>query len=241
MSLKLSKIPLLILPVLMACSDDSGEATPDMGMAAPDAMMVEPDTGVRAKCPLAANNPTCSEISECLRPGDILTRSSNCGDFCPGFKSEPCGQTGDFCPLTCITGQCEILETLENNLNLTVDIAALTGTVEYFVLMVLDAETSGGNTITCADVMQAPETFFNDPCYSVTDVRTSDAVGAGGVFLFPFSGLQADRDVIFLVYGFDQPDAEMPPVGLSCTEYTVPSKDTVLMEPVGASNMMRLQ
>ncbi|MEO1231083.1 MAG: hypothetical protein AAFZ18_19485 [Myxococcota bacterium] len=224
-------VPLLAL-ALAACGDDGGstvvDAGPaDMGMVAP------PDSGVVATCPIAENNPSCQQSMDCLAVGEDFSQAPNCEGFCPGFSAK-----------MCLTGQCQTPATIEANepITLNVDVGGLVNDISFLARMAIDAETAGGASIGCAEVMANPKGFFQEPCFNITDVRTTGTSGfSGTVFPLPFSRIQADRKVIFVVYGFADDDTMVDPLGISCTEVDVPPAGSQGMtQQVGANNMTRI-
>jgi hypothetical protein len=182
------------------------------------------------------------ESQGCLPPGEALSTNNRCGDFCPGYYATPCGS--ESCPVVCAVGQCRTESTLEPGelLNLNMPVGAVTDAA-FFVQIVMYGVTSGGNAFTCADdVMGAPTTFFEDPCYNVTDVRAGTAAQLGDVFRFTFSRVPAATRMVFVVLGFESDDTTAAPLGISCTEVDVPAAGAGMGDDieVNASEMLPL-
>lgn len=227
--------PLAVLALLASGACGSDDVQP-VDAGSPDMGTVDvPDGGVRAKCPLPGNDPSCVAVADmaqgCLQPTEMLREE--CAPFCPGRPPTRSCSTG-FCPVVCAVGQCIEPETILQNepLNLNMDVGAVQSAT-YFVRVVMYGETSGGNPFTCADVMAAPLTFFDDPCYNVTDVRASPVQpGPGNVYTFTFSRVPASTPMVFVVYGFASDDTAAAPLGISCTEIEVPASGSGMGAPI---------
>ncbi len=241
---RLSSLALLSFGLLAGCGSDDPPPPTDAGVDSIDGS-VAADAGVRAKCTLPENNPSCRSVTDselgCLNRGERLNSDNRCGDFCPGYLQRTCGDS--FCPRVCATGQCVDLAIIdrEEPLNLKLDVGELRP--GFFVRMVFYGETSGGNPFTCADVRADPTGFFRDPCFNPTDMRASaPQPGPGNVYTFTFSRVPQDSPVVFVVYGFPSSDTTEPPVGISCTETLIPVAGSGGGSPleVNATRMERL-
>jgi len=225
----------LLFPALglIACSDDAGTngsgndgpgtGTPDMGpvtdMGAP-----MPPVGV---CPdqQALNDPmfgledTCTETSDCFLGGDDFLTERDC-DFCVPFAPR------DHCTYyECERTPSANMEDQVTAANITVTTSQVSN-LSHLVLIAVQQETAGGAILTCEDDV-APDLLgfdFTNPCYNILDVDLFEAetvVGGGGdTFLLQSTRFSNDRDVMFLIYGFDNPRAQGDPLGVYCTEYS---------------------
>lgn len=205
---------------LAACgSDDTAEPTPDAGVAMVEDMgtTMPADAGVRTKCPIPENSPSCEDQVSCLPQGDMRESPQMCGSFCAGYAS-----------YSCTFGRCEQPTTLTPSepVNLRFDVKEVLGQVDLVIGMVVQAETTGGASIDCTTVAANPTDFFQDSCYNVTDERAFTLINTEEVYTATFSSLVASRDVLFVLYGFNQ-DTTGSPVGVSCTEYSAPASGSV--------------
>lgn len=225
-------VPLALAFVPAACGDDGGSGSPDTGPA-DMGMVAPPDSGVTAICPLEANMPSCRQAMDCLGTGEDFSQPPNCDGFCPGFSDK-----------MCLTGQCGVVSPIGNDepVTLNVDVGGLVNDISFLARMVVDTETAGGVSIGCAEVMSDPKAFFRQPCFNITDVRTTGTSGfSGTVFPLPFTRIQSERRVLFVVYGFADSDTTVDPIGISCTEFDVPAAGSQGMtQQVGANNMTRI-
>lgn len=229
---------------LTGCGSDDTE-TPDMGVEDMGMQMI-PDAGVVAKCPLPENARTCETNEACLQGNEMLNAASaNCGDFCPSYAvSRSCGDMT--CPLVCEVGECKQLPTILGNepLNLLVDRGGVRN-ASRFVVVMMHGTTTGGAQLTCDDVTADLTGFFDDPCYTVLDVRGPyDGVNEGGdVFGFSISRMPAGESAVAVVYGFESDDTSAGPVGVSCTELTIPDQGAGMgtAQRINANNMELIQ
>lgn len=193
---------------LVGCS--SGEDLPDAGpMVHPDAT-VEADAGVRALCPVAGNNPTCQWASECQ---DDRPKAMRC----------------EFCPLAndavCKLGQCEVPDRIEINQTLEFFVTAndLEQSLMSFARVAVTAETSGGNAITCDDILNE-RLQWTEECYNIIDSRYNMRGSlVGGAFKLLFSQIPGGQRTLLVVYGFDTEEAMGDPIGVACVEADVPA------------------
>ncbi|MEM1024027.1 MAG: hypothetical protein AAGJ19_10110 [Myxococcota bacterium] len=238
----------LVLPcsTLLACSDDgendgnngNGSSMVDMGDVTMDMGTPMPPVGV-CPDPQAINDPmfmledTCTEQSDCFLGNDDFLTERDC-EFCVPFA-----------PLTqCSYYECE--RTPDANTEDQVIAANITVTtpqvanLSHMVLVAVQQETAGGTRLTCEDDVAPNPTAFalDNPCYNVLDVDLFEAdnvvAGGGDTFLLQATRFSNDRDVMFLVYGFDNPRAQGVPIGVYCTEVSF-GPDTPEAVPVGNS------
>lgn len=211
---------------------DSGDFEPDAApldvgfsfdaeAGVPDADPVDigfpPDTGVLALCPepgnFEAGTPECVRAADCA---DDIPAQSNC-EFCRPFNRALCTQ-----------GRCAEPPLLEIPEGVMVRFNALGigAQIESFAGIVVDAETSGGATVDCADVY-APTFDVNEPCYNYLDTRYTVNLGQPAQsFPFRFARFVGGRQVLLLVYAFDRLNARGAPIGVSCTAVDVPPAGT---------------
>jgi len=205
-----------------------GEDLPNPGMETPDAGPAV-DAGMRALCPLAEHTPRCHTASDCL---DDRPPPSNCAFCVPANDA------------ICRLGRCETPARLEqvqsilfsfNAPDLVLDLAA-------FARFAVTSETSGGLEITCEDVL-AGALDWSEQCYNVIDSRANTSgMTTGGNFSVLFSQITAGQKTLFVVYGFDSPDADGPPIGVACEEALVPERGaTDSMMAVSGGDMKSLR
>lgn len=215
-------VPLLVI----GCS--GGTDLPDSGPGELDAG-VEVDSGVRALCPLAANAPTCQAASECM---EDRTKPMRC-EFCFAANDS-----------ICQLGQCVTPDRLEQVQSILFSFNApdLVADLKTFARMAVTAETSGGNEISCAQVM-AGEIDWTEECYNIIDSRANTSGGTpGGAFSVLFSQIPAGQKTLFIIYGFDQEDAMGAPIGVACQEAMVPERGaTSEMTQVAGGDMKSLR
>ncbi|MCA9553005.1 MAG: hypothetical protein KC933_23415 [Myxococcales bacterium] len=192
---------------LVACSGGT-EPIPDSGMVEVDGGVLE-DAGVRALCPLDENQPTCDWASECQ---EDKAPPSNCTFCLPANDA------------ICRLGQCEAPPKLAGNQVITFAFNApdLVADLKSFVRMAVTAETSGGQTITCEDVM-AERLVWTEQCYNIMDSRyNQSAQTSGDSLLLLFSQLPGGQKTLLLVYGFELEGAAGDPIGVACAEVEIP-------------------
>lgn len=192
---------------LLACS--GGDDLPDSGIH-PDAT-VEVDAGVRALCPIPENNPTCQMAADCADPS---TPPQNC-EWCIARNSS-----------VCMLGQCAMPEPINQDQAVQATFRApdLETVLKSFAGYVVTKETSGGNALSCDDIL-ADTISWDEACYNVVDVRHYPNAGqVGDTFLMNFTGLPGGLDVLVVGYAFDDEDATSAPIGVACAELSVPAK-----------------
>lgn len=241
MSRPLPFLSLLALPVAsIACGSDTEGLPPPAPMDAPSmdasvavdtGVVLTPDAGLRARCPLPGNSPTCTSQSEC---GEVRPRSY-CVDYCPEERDTRCPMGGrlDRCVAVCELGQCAAPEKLQSPLiNVQFELGAIQS-ARSFVGIAVVGETSGGNPFGCADVESAPgRKFFDEApmCYNIVEVRRGERVGTGSFFV-PFRGLPS-TPMVFVIYAFETDDDSTDPVGFACAEETLPAPGASVMDPI---------
>lgn len=213
----------LLLGLALACGDTEPGPT-DAGPVDTGPAPI-PDSGVPSKCPIPGNRMDCTSTDMCLNPTEMLSApSASCGDFCPEYAvSRQCA--GGFCKLLCDTGECVTPASIGSDepLQLLMSRGGVR-TANRFVVVAMHGTTTGGETLGCDAVEADPTGFFDDPCYSVTDVRGPiEGIGVSAdVFGFPLSRIPAGQRAVFVVYGFESEDTSVGPIGISCTEIDVP-------------------
>lgn len=187
-----------------ACSGSTETDAGDAGVVEQDSGP-PPDSGVRAKCPIPENSPTCQKPEDC---GDDGSKPSACA-YCVPYNENVCALGA--CSLPSGAGP----HTVRFD---TVDVIGLIGS---FAGLVLDAETTGGETLSCAQVY-AGALSWDEPCYNVLDVSYARPAGAvGTVYPMLFNGFASGRKVLFIVYAFEMEGAVGSPKAVSCTERQV--------------------
>ncbi len=211
---------------LVGCSGT--DPLPDAGPTDIDAGN-EVDAGVRALCPLAANNPTCQAATDCE---EDRTKPMRC-EFC--FASNDS---------ICQLGQCVTPERLEQvqSIQFSFNAPDLVVDLKTFARMAVTAETSGGNEISCDDVLNG-RIDWTEQCYNIIDSRANTSGGTpGGAFSVLFSQIPAGQKTLFIIYGFEQEDAMGDPIGVACAEAMVPARgETSEMMPVAGGDMKSLR
>lgn len=210
----------------VGCADDG--MTIDAGTPPVDAGAL-PDSGVRQLCPHPGNTPMCQAASECLadRP-----KPTNC-EFCYASNDS-----------ICKLGQCETPGRIEQVQSVFFSFNApdLVIDLKTFARMAVTAETSGGNEITCDDILNG-NVDWSEECYNIIDSRTNTSGGTpGGAFSLLFSQIPSGQKTLFVVYGFSEDGAAGAPIGVTCGEAMVPEKGaTDSMMPVAGSDMKSLR
>lgn len=195
----------------LACS--SGEMLPDATVEVD--MGVAVDAGVRALCPVAGNNPTCQEASECA---DDLDPPASC-QWCRPRNNA-----------VCVLGQCVEPEIIDGNQFLQFSFRApdLETVLISYAGYVVTKETTGGNTLTCEELLRG-DTNWDEPCYNIIDARYADNTNrVGDTFPLIFSRIPGGLDVLVVVYAFDTEFAASAPIGVACAEATVPLKGATM-------------
>src|SRR5262249_47541861 len=96
-------------------------------------------------------------------------------------------------------------------------VGSLLPRIQSFAGFVIDAETAGGSTITCADIYAA-RIDLDQRCYNILDSLGRGATGAmGDEYPFAFSGFASGRKVLVVVYGYAMNGSQGNPIGVSCT------------------------
>lgn len=232
---------------LLACGDDGNDAgsgtangpgTADMGGPGADMGQALPPVGV---CPdqQAIDDPmfgledTCTQTSECFLGTDDFLTERDC-DFCVPFA--PRTQCSYYeCERTASANREDQVQAA--NINVT---TSQVSNLSHLVLIAIQQETSGGARLSCeGDVAPDLAGFdFTNPCYNILDVdlfQADSVVGGGGdTFLVQSTRFSNDRDVMFLIYAFDNPRAQGDPLGVYCTEYSF-GRDTAESISVGNS------
>ncbi|MBK6687006.1 MAG: hypothetical protein IPG45_21240 [Deltaproteobacteria bacterium] len=188
-----------------ACSEGNEPDAGDAGVVEQDASLPA-DSGVRAKCPIPENSPVCQKPEDC---GDDGSKPSACA-YCPTYNENLCALGA--CSLPVQAGP----HTLRFD---TVDVIGLIGS---FAGLVVDTETTGGETLSCAQVY-ARQVSWDEPCYNIVDVSYARPGGAvGTVYPMLFNGFASGRKLLFIVYAFEMEGAAGTPKAVSCTERQVP-------------------
>lgn len=217
--------PALLVIFSAACSGSNPPASPDASVAPPDAGPVA-DAGLRATCPLTANNPSCLVPADCDRD---RTPQAGCF-FCPAYNQG-----------VCALGQCAMPELIgiPDRHDFKFNITGFEGELMTLVGIAVVAETSGGNPLTCAQVY-AEAVDWSEDCYNVLDSRFREIQGdPAQTFTVFFSQFASGQKTLFVVYGFDTDDASGDPVGVTCLEHQVtgPGLGTIELE---GDNLQRI-
>lgn len=174
------------------------------------------DSGVRALCPVDGNNPTCDWASECQ---EDRSPPSNCAFCLPANDA------------ICRLGQCEVPAKLAGNqaISFAFNAPDLVADLKSFVRLAVTAETSGGNTITCADIMGGG-LAWTEQCYNIIDSRyNQSAQTSGDSLILLFSQFPGGHKTLLVVYGFEQEGAVGSPIGVACAEVEVPASGATTM------------
>jgi len=210
----------------VACAIGCG-SDDDVGTGVVDAGEPEPDVGTvdagrpRGLCPEFAN-PSCSDQQTCVEQSDF-----NNGQF------QEVSTSCTFCrPLSasvCTFGSCELREEFERDLQLvpsggaqlTVNLGNVEARTTSLVAIALQAETAGGQMLSCDDFRGGDTALLDDGCTNIVEVRIRDGVD-GDSQTFSLSRFGGDRDIVYLVYAFEQPEAKGDPIGVYCTRQFTP-------------------
>ncbi len=182
------------------------------------------DAGILAKCPVDPN-PSCAQANQC-------GQNDNTASQCPGCVP--------YNYLMCETARCEERERLSGGdvytllLPVTSAIAA-----KSFTGHVIGNITSGGNTLTCADVY-APGWSLLEPCYNIVDARRYGDVKMGDVYRLPFSQLVSGFHALFVVHAYSEEGAMGTRIGISCTEWDIGPRPIEPMAVNVPGDMMRV-
>src|SRR5262249_23501763 len=140
-----------------ACSSEEpmhADATigPDKDMGIADIF----DAGRISLCPIE-DNPSCTRASDCGERDETVS-------MCPGCSAYNIG--------VCETAMCESHDKLMGGDVYTL-IAQVPSTInaKSFSGHILASKTSGGNTLTCADVYAASPFSLEEPCFNIIDAR----------------------------------------------------------------------
>lgn len=175
----------------------------------------------RSLCPVF-ENPSCTTQAACVEQssfgnGQFTEVSEDC-DFCPPFSGT-----------VCTFGECELREDLsetdllfDTGLTAQVPTGGLFARISVLVGIAIQAETAGGEMASC-DEVRAGNFDFRNACVNIVDVRTVPNGGGSETFAVTFNRIPADRDTLFVVYGFENPDASEEPIGVYCTKQAVPA------------------
>jgi len=205
----------------LACGDSENETRPDATVIV-DAS--QPDAQVpRAFCVAPEfTNPECQTQSDCVeRSDEVLEEVPGCeGDLCRGYAAS-----------VCTFGECELREDLENEqnlyttgINVVVNTGGLQNDLSRLLGLAIPAETVGGETVTCDGVRDGTLDLLSS-CLNVVDVRLENPpqAGTGDSIVVGFNRVPADREMLFIVYGYPSSDATGLPIGLYCTRQRVPA------------------
>lgn len=211
--------------LLLACS--GGDEPLDSGVPA-DAG-VEVDSGLRALCPVPGNNPTCNAAVDCAEPSSA---PQNC-EWCIARNES-----------VCVLGQCATPEPIDaaQAVQATFRAPDLETVLESYAGYVVTKETSGGNALSCSDIL-ANSISWDEACYNVVDVRHFvNGGGTGDTFPMLFSSLPGGLEVLVIAYAFADEEATEAPIGVACAEASVPLKGaTTEPTPVSAGEMTDLR
>lgn len=209
----LLRLPLRILAgalvVLAACDGDT-DGNKDIGMSIPVDSGPPPDSGVRALCPVDMNV-ACTTAADC---GMGEPKSSNCVG-CMAYNNN-----------ICELGTCPMAPKLESGDPINVDFqldAVLFNQVKSFVYTAVANESSGGNYITCADIV-AKRVDLTNGCYNILTSRgkTFNNAMGGNQPTMTFTRFVADRRTLFIVYGYaEDQQQQTTPIGVACAEHDV--------------------
>lgn len=195
-----------MLVFVVACSEED-PVLPDGGATGLDAEVEDvQDAGILAKCPVDPNA-ACAQANQCGM--DDRTTSQ-----CPGCVP--------YNYAMCETARCETRDRLGGG-----DVYTLLLPVspaiqaKSFTGHIIGTTTSGGNTLTCADVYAAGWSLI-EPCYNVIDSRRyGENAQVGEVYRLPFTQFIGGIHALFVVHAYDAEGAQGTRVGISCTEWDI--------------------
>jgi len=167
------------------------------------------DTGVRALCPVVMNTP-CTAAIDC---GAAESKQSNCV-ACTEFNNNTC-ELG-YCKTQTVLGPGDPVNFL------TQLSAVLLNRVRSFVQIAISAETTGGQQITCDDVINRRVDLTNG-CYNVLTNRGKNFRSMGGNQpTITFTRFPSGLDTLFVVYGYEEDvDQQTTAIGVSCAKFDV--------------------
>ena len=180
---------------------------------------VSSDSGVRSVCPEPGNfsnqSPECIGASDCAQ--DLAPLSSECAG-CRMYNNA-----------ICQLGRCTYPELLgpAEGVVVVLSIVGFENSVRSLAGIAVASETSGGLNISCSDVYSM-DWGLDQRCYNWIDSRFRTYSGGepAQAVSFRFGRFPGGRDVLLIVYGFQQDNADGLPIGVSCTEVTIPFAGT---------------
>jgi hypothetical protein len=199
----LASLLLATLVSAAACSGSSA-TTADAQGNDPDGGPTGPDAGRPSLCPIEPN-PMCTKANDCNM--DNL-KPSNCA-ACRPYNHAVCARAN--CEMPELLSATDILaERFDTG-------TALVPRLRSFAGFIIDAETAGGNLITCADIYGG-RVSLDERCYNILDSLGRGATGAmGTTYPFTFSGFASGRKALLVIYGYEMDGELGDPIGVSCT------------------------
>lgn len=201
-------------------SNDNGtglDAGPTADASAPDAQIP------RSLCPHPDYpNPECGDQAACVTAaGESFTEVTETCEFCRPFSAS-----------VCTFGQCELREDLaeggllvpSGGASLTVNLGGLAGASAFLAALALQAETTGGERLTCDGFRDGSQTLIDNDCTNIVETRTTEVDGVTESHTLSFSRFPGDREILFVAYAFADPDAATAPIGVYCTRQRVPAE-----------------